>query len=826
MLTYGPRIFYTRGPMKNVRNLLAFLLVSLALLPQVSSFADPALRYSVEQRGDFVIFGNTVGYDCHSSAIPPTVGTIGPCGTDASETGIDVLWRSEHPAAGQALADTSITPTTARSTAILKLPAMAEVTYARLYWAAALPSGATPGASVALERPGGFSNTINPDPVRGTTTVTDRGYVYYQSNADVTQLVKTNGTGAYRVSGIPTWDFRNKNEDVVFVAWSIVVFYKSNSESSRNLTLFDGMEYVKTGKSANATLSGFLVPTAGFDAKLGVIGYEGDADLTGDYLKFNGTALSNALNPVNNFFNRSHSFNGMAVSTAGDLPQLTGAPGSFAGFDMDVVDITSLLSSGQTLANIESGTNNDYYFWGAFVTSISTLKPILSETKKSSVNLTRTSGGHMPGDIIEYTITTKNTGNDAAIETFITDSIPIGTSFVPGSLSIVSGAGAGNKTDTVGDDQADYVAAQRKVVFRIGAGANGTVGGKVLTTDPEIKVKFSVRIDTGITGDISNQAKISALGEKAKAAGITTPQTWDSNKDSLYAQCVINTDCPTDAPICKTGTDPNSCIECEKNSDCPSSKPFCDMQSNRCTSSCSSDEDCKSANPGLPVCDTSDPRICVECSQQDKSQCSPSGKGGECLDNKTCGCTSDKDCVGHACDLQSNTCSIVATDFGITSQTGTPARDNSVTYTFNVSNAGPSISYGTILEYKIPDGASVIEAQGAEWVCQSINDALRCVIDRAVGIEALPALHVTIQAQDNAENLSMEASVMPVGTNDPILNNNYTQSSVSFQDAKLAGGGVGCQAGSSSTSTVPGMAALLVLLIIGGLLLKRRELTA
>ena len=135
------------------------------------------------------------------------------------------------------------------------------------------------------------------------------------------------------------------------------------------------------------TLSGFLVPNAGFDAKLGVVTYEGDDQLTGDSLSWNGTALSDALNPANNFFNGTRSRLGVAVSNTGDLPQLTGGARSMSGMDLDVVDVTSRVSQGQTSATITASTNLDFYLLGAFVTSISTYKPDFSGATKTVADL-------------------------------------------------------------------------------------------------------------------------------------------------------------------------------------------------------------------------------------------------------------------------------------------------------------------------------------------------------------------------------------------------------------------------------------------------------
>src|SRR6185437_5129297 len=98
-------------------------------------------------------------------------------------------------------------------------------------------------------------------------------------------------------------------------------------------------------------------------------------------------------------------------SVAGDLPQLTGTPGSMSGVDLDVVDITGQLTQGQSSAPIQATTSGDTYFLGGFITSISTFAPDLSTSTKSAMDV---NGGLLiPGDVVQYTITVNNTGNDA-----------------------------------------------------------------------------------------------------------------------------------------------------------------------------------------------------------------------------------------------------------------------------------------------------------------------------------------------------------------------------------------------------------------------------
>jgi hypothetical protein len=84
-----------------------WVLLTLALLTAGGSLAAPTLRYSVDQRGDMLIIGNTLGHECNSAAAPivPASGVQNnnaTCGTNRTDSGIDVLWRADAPSAGTA----------------------------------------------------------------------------------------------------------------------------------------------------------------------------------------------------------------------------------------------------------------------------------------------------------------------------------------------------------------------------------------------------------------------------------------------------------------------------------------------------------------------------------------------------------------------------------------------------------------------------------------------------------------------------------------------------------------------------------------------------
>lgn len=686
------------------------LLLALGIVVSATQQAHSAQtrRYVTDDHGSFMTFGNTVGFDCRDMYVEqPVVGNLPGilgllCGSilPDGDTGIDILWRSQYPTSTQATASDTVSPGEARSTAVFQLPAGAKVVAARLYWAAQRSNGLGAGTTVTIDRPGSFSRQLTGD-AAAAKVLKLHNLDYYQSSADVTRELQQYGNGAYRVSGIQTIDIRPRSEDVAFVAWNIVVVYHLDSEPIRNISIFDGLDRVASGASSTTTvnLNGFSVPPSGFDAKLGVIAYEGDDEINGDQLRVNGTALTNAYNPTNNFFNRSSTALGALLPRTGDLPQMSGRPRSMSGYDSDTIDITNRVAAGDQSLTVTATTSGDEYFLGVFSTAVATIRPVFSNTVKSVRNLTRTDGRYLPGDTIEYTIATTNTGNDTGRRVTITDDLPQGITYVANSLMVATGANAGNKTDVVDADQGEYDSTNRRIVARLGTGATGTMGGDMAVNDTS-SITFRATIDASALGIIRNQAFVSSIGQTALTQGQTTPVLWPSGSTGnpnvetpiVISTCNTNADCPITAPICDTSSTPHQCV-CRMNSDCP----------------------------GSLVCDPTS-KQCVECIVGMNGTCNPDGPGGLCLPNNTCGCTTSADCNGRVCDTTTMTCAPVNTDLSVT-LTRTPPGNivppgTMLTYTLTVENKGAVAINGAEIQASLAPNLA-----GAMWTCMGQNGA-------------------------------------------------------------------------------------------------------
>ena len=283
----------------------------------------------------------------------------------------------------------------------------------------------------------------------------------------MTSLVQHAGGGTYTVANVQAGTGADRH-----AGWSLVVAYQDVTQPPRNLTIFDGFGQVALNANVPMTVTGFKTPLTGpVNTQIGIVAYEGDRDLTGDGVRLNGTPLGDASHPSGNFFDSSISKLGTPVT--GSAPDYTNQ----LGFDAGVLAAPAgAVGTNQTTATIDLSTVNDRYLPGVvyFRTDIYAPQMVLHKT------VTDVNGGAVnPGDVLQYDISSTNTGLSPAFDSRINDAIPPHTAYKPDSLKILTSPGgiAGDKTDLVDADQAEYDKGPNEVRFRIGTGATSLGGG-------------------------------------------------------------------------------------------------------------------------------------------------------------------------------------------------------------------------------------------------------------------------------------------------------------------------------------------------------------
>lgn len=475
---------------KRTRGLLALACVTaltLAAPANAQVLRTFATRYSSNQKGDVTLIANTL-MSCNTGGQC----TNGRNGSGGSVNNNDFVMQYVNT-------DTDAT-TFSSSSANLTLPVGATVLFAGLYWGGDSNSGARNTCRFATPTAGYAAITANQLDNAGTD---------YSAFANVTTRVQAGGNGTYWCADV----LSSPGSSNVHAGWALVVVYADPAGTLRNLVVLDGYAHVSTTTNVTTTITGFVTPPAGIvNCRLGVVAYEGDFGYVGDSFRINGNALSDGLNPGNNFFNSSITRFGAQVTTKNPnyVNQL--------GFDADLLSVNSVLANSATSATIQLTSSQDEYYPAVLTFATDLYAPVFDDANLSKTVVDLNGAPVRPGDILEYTLTMKNVGQDHAVQTVMRDTLASTLTYVAGSLQIGTGPNAGAKSDLANDDQMEYVAASRSIVARLGTGANSTTGGQIdINTQTTVKFRAQVTPPAPTGTLVSNQGALAFVAAQSGA---------------------------------------------------------------------------------------------------------------------------------------------------------------------------------------------------------------------------------------------------------------------------------------------------------------------
>lgn len=318
---------------------------------------------------------------------------------------------------------TVVTPTTTTSANLSGIPDGAVVRAAYLYWAGSSVNITTaPDYDVVFE-----GNAVSAPAGRRYTAAFDNGgalLYFFSGVADVTAQVSAKGNGSYAFSGLSVnAGAPHCGSSAVVGGWAMLVVYAHPDEDFRVLNVFEGFQIFR-GSSIMLRPDNFRIPTSPINGKHAYITWEGDPGNSGsaggyyEGLSFNGSVLSDAVNPAGNQFNSVSNMRN-PVNTAS------------YGVDFDVYDISALLAPGDTSATSIYSSGGDLVLLSSEIISVTN-----TAVADLGLNMTRNTALSI-GKNASYTISVTNHGpGDEPGPVVVTDILPSG-------LSFVSGAGSG-----------------------------------------------------------------------------------------------------------------------------------------------------------------------------------------------------------------------------------------------------------------------------------------------------------------------------------------------------------------------------------------------
>jgi gliding motility-associated-like protein len=358
-----------------LKKLLCFIFLLGILLPTFTKGQDISLFTQVNGRYDFTFVGNTMNI------------------------------AENNP--------TNFYVTNTSSSATLNLGPSDTIIRAYLYWAG---SG-----------DGDFEVDLN-----GTTLTPDRTFshsrffspstfTYFSAFKDITTLVQSIGNGTYTLSNLDISPFEalHYSRKTNFAGWAILIVYENPSLTLNQLNIYDGLQGVPDALQINLTNLFVLNNT---NAKAGFIAWEGDSQLPTETFTVNGTAISNAFNPINNVFNSTNSVTGS---------------NQLYNMDLDIYEIDDYVAIGDTSASITLSSFQDFIMINTVITKLNSQLPdatIVLENPISSCNSREVTIDFTVSNLNSTEVLQANTpitfyiGTEAIATTYTQNIIPIGGS--------------------------------------------------------------------------------------------------------------------------------------------------------------------------------------------------------------------------------------------------------------------------------------------------------------------------------------------------------------------------------------------------------------
>lgn len=630
--------------------------------------------------------------------------------------------------------------------------------------------------------PGGAYATVTAASA-DVSALTFGGHDAYQGFADVTSRVRATGAGTYTVANVQAGTGQDR-----YASWSLVVAYRDPAGKGRNLTVFDGLAAVGSGNNQTVNVSGFRTPSTGaVNATVGVVNYESDLGITGDSATLSSggvsTPLQDALTKVDNFSNSAVEEGGVRTTTKS--PDYS----NNLGVDAKLLKPPSgSIPNGATSASIAFNSTGDVYFPG--VITIATdlysphIQPVKTATDISNSNLGGNPINARPGDTVRYEIAATNTGEDGAAGVVMSDQLPAGVTYVPGSLKIIQDTAnpgsVGAKTDAADGDVADRNGGANTVTFRLGSGASSSAGGS-MAPNASFRVSFDVTVDRSLsvgtkvdnvgsvtysatsnpafqqTNSSSPPTSLNVAAAPDLSVGITRDRALVRGAQTNYTVTASNggtgptdtTPATTIVTTFPTGETPGTV----------SSAPgwTCSTSGQTVTCTRSNSLAAGSAHPGIVIPVT-------------VAQDAPGSLTARATVNGGGDTTPGNNAVDNTAPVSSSA------DLAV-SQTAAPATadpDTNVTFTVRVDNNGPSAAAGVQLANSLPAGLTLVSASPSQGSCTGSSCALGALANGAHATITVVA-HVAPSAQ--GQTLTNQATTTTT-TPDPNRANDAASASV------------------------------------------------
>ncbi|WP_433789393.1 DUF7507 domain-containing protein [Actinoplanes sp. CA-252034] len=376
------------------------------------------------------------------------------------------------------------------------------------------------------------------------------------------------------------------------------------------------------------------------------------------------------------------------------------------------------------------------------------------------------------GDTLTYTVTTRNDGGTPATLSAITDTLPAGTTYVPGSLRSVTGATTTKPSDTAGDDAGEYVSGTRTVRLRVGTGATSAVGGTLAPGESQTLTYQAVvgssiantALDNDATATYTEVVTNTTPTSTSNTASMTVNPAADlsvtaaltgsavvAGQSATYTLTGANAGPSTASTVVLTGTVPSGLTGVTATS----TGGTCTVSGTKAT--CNYPSIASGANRSMTITGNV-----------------PSGETpgtAYTLGAAITSATYETNQSDNSASVSNAATASADLDVAMTYSPSAPAGGDTITYTVTVTNRGPSTARTIVLSDPIPIGSTNAQATLPGGTCATTpTGTIECALaSLASGATVTATITMTLSASNPVVN---NAVSLKAATPDPDVNNN------------------------------------------------------
>ncbi|MBB2946750.1 putative repeat protein (TIGR01451 family) [Actinoplanes lutulentus] len=404
------------------------------------------------------------------------------------------------------------------------------------------------------------------------------------------------------------------------------------------------------------------------------------------------------------------------------------------------------------------------------------------------------------GDVLTYTVTARNDGGNPVAATVLTDDLPAGVTFVPGSIRSLSGSSSTTISDGADGDIGEYDAPARTVRIRAGTGASASAGGAIPVGESR---SFSYQAVIG------SAAAASVLADEATATytdaltGSRPLATSNTVTTTVAPAANLSVDAVIGAAGVVAGTTTTATVTARNAGPNPASaaRISATVPAGLTNITASSPDGTCTVTGQTARCDVTTLAAGVTATMAvtaDVPVTAPAGIQASL--------TASVASTTHEIDNTDNATSVSATvatraDLAVTMTNTAGVAGAPVTYTVTITNQGPSVARGIMLADPVNSGSTY--SSGSSGCALASTGTVECsVADLNPGATA--TVTITMVLSSSGSGAINNAVSVTAATPDPIAaNNNF---SVQSAGTAVADVGVSLTLGSSSAyagDTVP-----------------------